>query len=107
MGGDLENLESNDCYIALNEPSTSSRRCRSERHLWLEAGRSSEAFLGSACTGGNDETRVWSKHGRATTGSFVVSSSTTHASWRRPLETRKALGAPGRPSSRPKHTLSI
>jgi hypothetical protein len=80
---------------------------RSERHRWLIGRWLLRGGLPPMFQGGNDAAHPRSTHGRVTPGRFLVSSSPTHASWERALETRQALRASGRPSSRPTPKLSI
>jgi hypothetical protein len=72
---------------------------RSERHRWLNGG----PLLREWPQGGNDEARPRSKYDRVTIGWFAVSSQF----WKRAIETRKALEAPGPPRSRPTRKRSI
>jgi hypothetical protein len=98
-GGDIENLESIISSSAGTEPSICSRR-RSIRAPSMAEWRAAPPGVSE---GGNDEARPRSKYGRVTIGWFPVS----FQFWKRALETRKALEAPGPPGSRPTRKPSI
>jgi hypothetical protein len=99
-GGDLETSKRTTAPAPELNPRPLRAAVRSERHRWL--GR--RLLWGSrAFKGGNDAARPGSKYGGVIIGWCLVLSESCEGA----LETRNALGAPGRPGSRPTPKLSI